>query len=169
MPISIKIKLYYNTDFYYMKQKPAKATSIEKTLAILLSFSPYNQEIGTVEISQKFGFHKATVSRILLTSTRSAFLEKNPPTKKFRLGPSIRSLASAATRSVKTNMVRIAKPYTDDLKDILRETIVFGSAFRKKKTGTSLLARFAVPAGNNRGMRSGHRFTFVQRPAPGSI
>ena len=116
-----------------MKQKPAKANSIEKTLAILLSFSPYNQEIGTGEISQKLGFHKATVSRILLTPTRSAFLEKNPQPKKFRLGPSIRSLGSAATRSVKTNMVRIAKPYTDELRDILRETIVLEVPSGKRK------------------------------------
>jgi DNA-binding IclR family transcriptional regulator len=133
MPIFTKIKFYYNTDSYYMKQKPAKGNPIEKTLAILLSFSPYNQEIGTVEINQKLGFHKPTVSRILVTSTRSAFLEKNPQTKKFRLGPSIGSLESAANRSVKTNMVRIAKPHTDELRDIPRETIVLEVPSEKRK------------------------------------
>lgn len=107
-----------------MKQRPAKANSIEKTLAILLSFSPYNREMGTVEISQKLGFHKATVSRILLTLTRSTFLEQNPQTKKFKLGPSIRSLGSVANHSVKINMVQIIKPYLDSLRDILKETVV---------------------------------------------
>lgn len=107
-----------------MKQRPARANSIEKTLAILLSFSPYNREMGTVEISQKLGFHKATVSRILLTLTRSSFLEQNPQTKKFRLGSSIMTLGSAVNHFLRTNMVQIAKPYVDELRDLLKETIV---------------------------------------------
>lgn len=107
-----------------MKQKPRKITSVEKTLAILLTFAPHNQELGTVEISKKLGLHKATVSRILLTLMRSAFLEQNPQTRKFRLGASILSLGSAARHSLKTNMVQIAKPHIDELRDTLKETIV---------------------------------------------
>jgi DNA-binding IclR family transcriptional regulator len=98
--------------------------SIEKALGILLAFTPYNQEMGTVEISKKLGFHKATVSRILLILNRYGFLQQNPQTKKFMLGPSITSLGWAINNFLNTNLVHIAKSYIDDLRNSLKETIV---------------------------------------------
>ena len=59
-------------------------TSVDKTLKILLSFAPYNQEQGTVEISQKLGFHTATVSRNLQILTEYGFLNKNPKSKRSK-------------------------------------------------------------------------------------
>jgi IclR family KDG regulon transcriptional repressor len=107
-----------------MQQPSQKTNSIQKALAILASFAPYNQEMGTVEISQKLGFHKATVSRILLTLTKCAFLEQDPQTKKFKLGASIMTLGLAINHSLKTNMVQMARPHIDELRDTLKETIV---------------------------------------------
>jgi IclR family KDG regulon transcriptional repressor len=80
--------------------------------------------MGTVEISKKLGFHKATVSRILLDLIRYGFLQQNPQTKKFMLGPSITSLGWAINHFLNTNLVHIAKPYIDELRNILKETIV---------------------------------------------
>jgi DNA-binding IclR family transcriptional regulator len=93
-------------------------------MEILLAFTPYNQEMGTVEISKKLGFHKATVSRILLTLIKYGFLQQNPQTKKFMLGPSITNLGWVANQFLNTNLVYIAKPYIDDLRNRLKETIV---------------------------------------------
>ena len=98
--------------------------SIEKALEILLIFTPHNNEMGTVEISKKLGFHKATVSRDLLILTRYGFLQRDSQTKLFRLGPSAIALGLAVTRSVNNNMTYIAKPYLDDLRDKIGETIV---------------------------------------------
>jgi IclR family KDG regulon transcriptional repressor len=80
--------------------------------------------MGTVEISKKLGFHKATVSRILLVLIRYGFLQQNPQTKKFLLGPSITSLGWAINHFLNTNLVHIAKPYIDELRTSLNETIV---------------------------------------------
>ena len=107
-----------------MRQSPQKNNSIDKALTILSSFAPYNQEMGTVEISQKLGFHKATVSRILLNLTRRGFLNQNSRTKKFLLGPAILPLARAINQSLNNNLLHIAKPYIDDLRDNLKETVV---------------------------------------------
>ncbi|NIO06109.1 MAG: helix-turn-helix domain-containing protein [Proteobacteria bacterium] len=107
-----------------MRPPAQKVNSIDKALTILLSFSPYNQEMGTIEISQKLGFHKATVSRILRTLTRHGFVIRNSQTKKFVLGPSVTDLARAVKQSLKTNLVQIAKPFIDDLRDTLKETVV---------------------------------------------
>ena len=93
-------------------------------MEILLAFTPYNQEMGTVEISKKLGFHKATVSRILLILIRYGLLQQDPQTKKFMLGPSITSLRWAVNHFLNTNLVHIAKPYIDELRNTLKETVV---------------------------------------------
>ncbi|MGD0916459.1 MAG: IclR family transcriptional regulator [Thermodesulfobacteriota bacterium] len=105
-----------------MKAKKSKTSSIEKALRILMAFSPNNPEMGTVTLSRKLGFHPATVNRILMELSRGRFLQKNPLTRKFTLGPSILNLGSAITKSLKSNIVIIAKPYIDDLRDTFRET-----------------------------------------------
>lgn len=108
-----------------MRQHPEKQNAIDKALTVLSAFVPYNREMGTIEISQKLGFHKATVSRILLNLARRGFLTQNSQTKKFTLGPSVMDLSRAINQSLKSNLVQIAKPFVDDLRDRLKETIIF--------------------------------------------
>ena len=55
-----------------------KPNAIEKSLDILLAFTPYNQELGTGEISRRLGLHKATASRILRTLAEKGFLQQDP-------------------------------------------------------------------------------------------
>jgi DNA-binding IclR family transcriptional regulator len=107
-----------------VRQGVARNNSIDKALKILASFAPYNHEMGTVEISRKLGFHKATVSRILLNLARHGFLQQDSHTRKYILGPSIIPLAKAVNQSLKTNMVNIAIPFLDSLRDNLKETVV---------------------------------------------
>ncbi|MGD8226265.1 MAG: IclR family transcriptional regulator [Desulfobacteraceae bacterium] len=107
-----------------MRQLTQKVNSIDKALTILSCFVPYNQEMGTVEIGQRLGFHKATVSRILQTLTRHGFLSQNSQTRKFTLGPSVMDLARAVNQSLRTNLVPIAKPFVDELRDNFNETVI---------------------------------------------
>ncbi len=107
-----------------MRQPAKKNNSIDKALTILSAFAPYNNEMGTIEISRKLGFHKATVSRILLNLTRHGFLHQNPKTKKFILGPTILTLAGTVRQSLNNNMLHIAKPFVDDLRDRIKETVI---------------------------------------------
>jgi DNA-binding IclR family transcriptional regulator len=107
-----------------MRQPVKKNNSIDKALTILSAFAPYNNEMGTIEISRKLGFHKATVSRILLNLTRHGFLHQNPKTKKFILGPTILTLAGTVRQSLNNNMLHIAKPFVDDLRDKIKETVI---------------------------------------------
>jgi DNA-binding IclR family transcriptional regulator len=101
-----------------------KNNAIEKALKILSTFIPYNQESSTTEISRKLGFHKATVSRILLTLTEHGFLEQCDQTKKFKLGPVVMNLGMAVRRSLKNDLVHIAKPFIDELRDELKESVL---------------------------------------------
>lgn len=107
-----------------MKRPETKNNSIDKALNILSTFTPNNKEMGTIEISHKLGLHKATVSRILLNLKRHGYLQQNFKTKKFTLGPSILRLALSIQRSLNNNIVHIAKPYVDELRDDTKETVV---------------------------------------------
>jgi len=102
----------------------SKPSSIEKALEILLAFTPYNQELGTGEISQKLGLHKATASRILRTLADKGFLRQDPDTKKFTLGPAASDIGRAYNNGLSSNLVHLAKTYIDDLRTTLEETVV---------------------------------------------
>ncbi len=101
-----------------------KLNAIEKALVILKLFNPTNQELGTVEISKILGYHKATVSRTLLLLARHGYLEQNRISKKFKLGPAILSLGMTLSRSLKADLVHIAKPHMDELRDRFQESVV---------------------------------------------
>jgi len=97
--------------------------AVEKALDILLAFTPHNPEMGTIELSEKMGFHKSTVSRLLHVLSRKRFLQQSPETKKFQLGPSAMTLGVAIKKSLETNLVHIAKPFIDSLREEIHETI----------------------------------------------
>jgi IclR family KDG regulon transcriptional repressor len=101
-----------------------KPNSIEKALEILMAFTPYNQELGTGEISQKLGLHMATASRILRTLADKGFLQQDPNTKKFTLGPAASDIGRAYNNGLSSNLVQLVKSYIDDLRSTLEETIV---------------------------------------------
>ena len=107
-----------------MKPQRSKPNAIEKALDILELFIPYDQEMGTVEISKKLGLHRATASRTLMTLARRGFLQQNPNTKKFRLGRSSLELGKAISRNLSNGLIPIAKPYLDDLSRVLEETVL---------------------------------------------
>jgi DNA-binding IclR family transcriptional regulator len=59
-----------------MKREKKKPTAIDKAI-ILLKDIRKNGEGRTLALSRKYGFHKATVSRILITLKNNGLLEKN--------------------------------------------------------------------------------------------
>jgi DNA-binding IclR family transcriptional regulator len=103
--------------------RPKRPTAIEKALQILLTFAPHNPELGTTEVSEMLGFHKATTSRILLTLAEHGFLQQDPTTKRFSLGPSIHALGLSLSRSLHSDLVQIAKPYVDALRGEIDEAV----------------------------------------------
>jgi len=103
--------------------KPYK--SLEKALNILVAFQAQNQEMGTVELSEMLDMHRSTVGRILKILVSYNFLQQNPETKKFSLGPTNILLAKSLKQSLKTDLVLIVKPYLDELRDLLTNTVIF--------------------------------------------
>lgn len=107
-----------------MNQEKTKHNTIEKALVMLCLFTEENRELSTTEISKLMGYHKATTSRILLLLTRYDYLEQNEQNKKFKLGAAIVNLSVSAKRSLNKDLAQIAKPYIDELRNTLQETVM---------------------------------------------
>ncbi|SDO34864.1 IclR family transcriptional regulator [Desulforhopalus singaporensis] len=97
------------------KQPVTTGSSVEKALAILLTFTPETTELGTTEISQKLGMHKSTTSRLIKSLVTADFLQQNPVTKKYQLGSSAYRLGYISTRSRNTTLLTIARPFLVEL------------------------------------------------------
>jgi DNA-binding IclR family transcriptional regulator len=106
-----------------MKAKSDGLSSTEKALKILMSFTPHNHEMGTLELSKKLGIHKSTVSRLLHLLKDNDFLEQNPDTKKYILGRSAAEIGNAAVKSLNTNIVGLAQPHLNALSAMVGESV----------------------------------------------
>ncbi len=107
-----------------MKTEKNKPNAIEKALDILETFIPRNQEMGTAEISERLGLHRATASRTLQILARRGFLQQNPNTKKFSLGRLSLELGKAISKDLSNGSIQLAKPHLDDLSRVLEETVI---------------------------------------------
>jgi DNA-binding IclR family transcriptional regulator len=101
------------------------SNAIEKALLVLSNFADGNTPIGTVELAERLNFNKTTASRILNTLKRHNFLEQNPYTKQYSLGPAVAQLGKAITQSLSGQTTIIAQPYCNRLRDQIGETVHF--------------------------------------------
>lgn len=99
------------------------SNAIEKALLVLANFADGNTPIGTVELADRLNLNKTTASRILNTLRRHSFLEQNPYTKQYSLGPAVAQLGKAITQSLSGQTTIIAQPYCDRLRDQIGETV----------------------------------------------
>lgn len=105
------------------KATTGNSSSAEKALNILLAFSPFNNELGTTELSTKLGIHKSTISRLIKLLVATNFLQQNPLTKKYMLGQSAIRIGNAATRSIDSRLMAVAQPCLTELSQKTGESI----------------------------------------------
>jgi DNA-binding IclR family transcriptional regulator len=106
-------------------EKGEKINAIEKSLRVLAYFAENNTPIGTTELSEQLNLNKTTISRIVNTLKREKFLEQNPLTKQYSLGPMVARLSKSITQSLDGQSSLIAQPYCDQLRDEVGETVHF--------------------------------------------
>ncbi len=98
-------------------------SSAEKALNILLAFAPYNNEMGTTELSIKLGLHKSTTSRLIKLLVATNFLQQNPMTKKYMLGRSAQKIGNATARSLDSRLLTSAQPCLTELSQQTGESV----------------------------------------------
>jgi DNA-binding IclR family transcriptional regulator len=106
-----------------MLQETHTHKSVERALQILTAFTPDNQKKGTTELSEELGLHKSTVSRILGVMEYYGLVQQDVYTKKYNLGRMAVELGVAVIRSLNNNLVMIAQPHIDELRNKVHETV----------------------------------------------
>lgn len=89
------------------------ASVLTNGLAVLRSFSIEEPLLGVSEIAAKVGLHKSTVSRILSTLENEELVERDPTSRRFRLGLGVISLAGPLLATL--DVRRVAYPVLTDL------------------------------------------------------
>ena len=69
--------------------------SLERGMGLLRAFRPGSTLLGNMELAERTGLSKATVTRLTQTLVGSGFLQADPGTRAFRLAPAVLSLAHA--------------------------------------------------------------------------
>lgn len=67
--------------------------SIQKAVRVLEAFTKERPERSVTEISIQLGWHKAVVHKILITLEHGRLVQRDPSTRRYRLGPGIMQLA----------------------------------------------------------------------------
>lgn len=108
-----------------MTTKPERSThaAVEKALRILMAFTPHNEKTAALALSKKLGLHPSTTTRLLKVLKKHGFVEQDRETKKYFLGRSNLFLARAITESLNTDLVSIARPFIDALRDRINESV----------------------------------------------
>lgn len=93
---------------------------LQNGIAVLRAFTVEETLLGVSEIAAKVGLHKSTVSRILATLEQEALVERDPSTRRFRLGLGI--IAMAGPLLADLDVRRLAYPVLHDLSRQTGET-----------------------------------------------
>jgi IclR family transcriptional regulator, KDG regulon repressor len=97
--------------------------TIEKAILVLKCFTEWDSSLGTTELAKKLGTNKPAMSRILTTLKKHDFLEQEPGTRRYRLGSGMARIARSFIRYMNSEIVTVAKPIVDKLRDEVGETI----------------------------------------------
>ena len=76
-----------------------QSQSLERGLAILSAFKPATPELGISELARVLGLTRSTSHRYVATLARLGYLQQNPQSRKYRLGPRVLDLGFSAINS----------------------------------------------------------------------
>lgn len=116
--------------------------SVEKALKILGLFDADHKHLTYSEICGLSKFPAGSVYRFLFTLNSCGFLDFEPSTKKYSLGPRMIYLGSLAIESI--NLVDIAGPFMEEIKRKTNETV---SLFVRR--GFKKICVFKVESGHS--------------------
>ncbi len=91
---------------------------------LLLSCYTEKEEMGVTELSNKLGLHKNNVFRILATLEYRGYIEQNPKTEAYRLGPKVFELGLVFKYQM--GLIKHARPVMKKLRDMFNETVYLG-------------------------------------------
>jgi DNA-binding IclR family transcriptional regulator len=123
---------------------------LQNGIAVLRAFTIDEALLGVSEIAAKVGLHKSTVSRILATLELERLVERDPSTRRFRLGLGV--IAMAGPLLADLDVRRIAYPVLLDLSRRTGETAALmlwdgGEAVCVEQVPSRHLVKHTTPLG----------------------
>ena len=97
------------------KPDPGFSQSIARGLAILSSFRPNRPLMGVSELAREVQLGRSTAHRYVATLCALGYLEQDPPSRKYRLGPKVIDLGFSAINSMELRAT--SEPYLQRLSD----------------------------------------------------
>lgn len=98
--------------------------SVERIVGVLEVLADARKDLGVTEIATAAGIHKATASRLLGALAASSLVERDPETRKYRIGVGLVRLAGSAT--ARLAVIQHARPVLEDLAERTGETVNLG-------------------------------------------
>ncbi|MDX3802376.1 IclR family transcriptional regulator [Streptomyces sp. AK04-3B] len=89
--------------------------SLERGLLILSSFSENRPVLGISELGRVVGLNRSTTYRYVATLAKLGYLQQDPDSRKYSLGPRVVDLGFAAINSME--ITRVAGPFLQALSD----------------------------------------------------
>jgi len=83
----------------------AFSQSLERGLAILSTFNEGTPVLGIAELARAVGLNKSTAFRYVATLAKLGYLQQDPETKRYSLGPRVVDLGFAAINSMEVTRV----------------------------------------------------------------
>ncbi|MDQ4490924.1 IclR family transcriptional regulator [Sinomonas sp. ASV486] len=96
------------------------ASPISNAIAVLRCFSVDEPMLGVTEVAARVGLHKSSVSRILATLEAEDVVERDPMTRRYRLGLGVIGIAGPLLADLEER--RVARPVLRDLAERTGET-----------------------------------------------
>ncbi len=104
---------------------PAREGSAVKTVAKVLDLLEHvaaaGRPVSVSELAAMTGFNVSTAHRLMQTLARRNYVEQDPSTRAYALGPRLLELGSAYTRSL--DLIGAARPRIEELRDLAGETV----------------------------------------------
>src|SRR5215831_17566135 len=89
--------------------------SLQRGLAILSSFRSERPLLGVSELGRDLGLSRSTTHRYVATLVALGYLQQDPGTRKYRLGPRVLDLGFSAINSMELR--EVAGPHLRELSD----------------------------------------------------
>jgi IclR family pca regulon transcriptional regulator len=94
---------------------------LERGLAILSSFNSQRPLIGISELSRGLDLSRSTAHRYVATLAKLGYLQQDPESKRYRLGPKVLDLGFSAMNSM--DLLELSAPYLRQLSDETQRTV----------------------------------------------
>jgi IclR family acetate operon transcriptional repressor len=102
----------------------APATSLVKALQVLLALEHSPEGRGVTDIARTLGLPKSAVHRLLVTFQACGFVQQQPETSRYTMGPVLARLGLQAAELFTPR--RVARPIMEALAHALGETLLLG-------------------------------------------